>query len=78
MVAAHALVDWGRGVAAAGDGEVQGYGGQFGQEVWHVGCEAGDVEEGCEGADGDGDGGAVAEVAGVVLGAAADGDVGEG
>ena len=46
-------------------------------EVWHVGCEAGDVEEGCYGAGGDGDGGGVGQVAGVVLVAAADGDVAE-
>ena len=57
---------------------VEGDGADPGEELGHVGGEAGDVEEGCYGAGGDGDGGAVGSVAGVVLVAAADGDVAEG
>lgn len=78
VVAGHSLVDRGVGVGGGGDGEVEGDGAEAGEELGHVGGEAGDVEEGCYGAGGDGDGGAVAEVAGVVLVAAADGDVAEG
>ena len=60
-----------------GDREVEGDGADAGEEVGHVCCEAGNVEEGCYGSCGDGDGGAVAEVAGVVLRTATDGDVAE-
>ena len=42
-----------------GDGEVEGDGGEFGEEGGVVGCEARDVEEGCFGAYGDGGGGRV-------------------
>lgn len=75
VVAGHALVDGRVGVFRCGDGEVQCDGADSREELGHVGCEAGDVEECGNGASGDGDGGAVAEVAGVVLVAAADGDV---
>ena len=76
VLAGHSLVERGVVVCCAGDWEVEGYGADAGEEVGHVGCEAGDVEEGCYGAGGDGGGGAVGWVAGVVLRAAADGDVG--
>lgn len=78
VVAGHSLVDWGGGVGGRGDGEVKGDGAEAREELGHVGGEAGDVEEGCYGAGGDGDGGGVGQVAGVVLVAAANGDVAEG
>jgi len=79
VVAGDVLVGRAAVVAVRGrDGEVEGDGGESGEEGRGVGCEAGDVEEGCFGADGEGDGGGVCDVAGVVLGAPADGYVGEG
>lgn len=78
VVSGHSLVDRGVGVGGGGDGEVEGDGAEAGEEFGHVGGEAGDVEEGCYGAGGDGDGGGIAQIASVVLVAAADGDVAEG
>ncbi|CAG8705483.1 7905_t:CDS:1, partial [Scutellospora calospora] len=78
VVAGHALVERGIEVGGVGDWEIEGDGADAGEQVGHVCCEAGDVEKGCYGSCGDGRGGAVAEVAGVILGAAADGDVAQG
>lgn len=78
VVAGHVLVGGTEGVVGGGDGEVEGDGGQFFHQLRDVGCHAADVEEGGDGADGLGHRSGVLEVAGVVLGAPSDGDVGEG
>ena len=77
VVSGHALVDWRVDVSRVGDGKVEGDWADSIEQFGHVGREAGDVEESCFCSDGYGDGGAVAQVAGVVLCAAADGDVAE-
>jgi hypothetical protein len=59
-------------------GEVQRGAAEGGGEVRAEGCEAGGVEERCDGARAFGGEGGLRGVAGVVLGAAADGDVLEG
>lgn len=61
-----------------GEVEVHGHDGQLVEQVRVQGADAAGVEEGRDGASGDGDGCRVAGVAGVVLGATADGDVHEG
>lgn len=60
MVAGHALVNRRIGVRGGRDREVEGDGTDSREQLGHVGREAGDIEEGCHGAGGDGDGGAVA------------------
>lgn len=55
--------------------ELHGYLGEHVHEIGVGGGDAGGVEEGCYCARGDGDGGCVLDVAGVVLGAAAEGYV---
>jgi len=72
VVAGHVLHDGGAGVVGAGDGEVERDDGEGGEELFGGCGDAADVEEGGDGADGGGDRGGVREIAGVVLGAAAD------
>lgn len=59
-------------------GDREGGAGELGHGEGGEAGDAGGVVEGCAGAGGDGDGIGIVGVAGVVLGAAADGDVVEG
>lgn len=75
-----AEVDVGRigSVCGRGDGEVERDSGNVGEERGEGCCDAAYIVERGQGADGQGHSGRVAEVAGVVLGAATDGDMGQG
>lgn len=77
VVAAQVRVGRRAGVRRRRHGEVERDGRDQGQQRGLRRGDAGDVEEGGYSADGDGDGGRIREVAGVVLGPAADGYVGE-
>lgn len=87
MVAADHVVAWGQTSVCIGGDEIAGVGVRLGEvegqgdarehveQVWVRGCDARGVEEGGDGAHGRGHGGAVGQIAGVVLRTASNGDV---
>ena len=75
MVARYSALCWEEKFVVCGFRNRECGGGDEGEHEGIYGCEAGGVEEGGVGADADGCGGRVVDVAGIVLCAPADGDV---
>ena len=77
MMTRQVLRDWTALVVRRWNWKVESYGRQYLQQFWHVGSNAADVEEGCNGTDGNRRRSCVCQVAGIVLSSSADGNLEE-